>query len=290
MRGKHAATTLQGLKPTKGGCAATTKAGGCATINFRLQTTDRRPVQPQLERSGSPELEEARILQHAMIPVEPLCAHSFEVACRFRPAYRVGGDFAEYYLHPDRRLDIYLGDVVGKGLPAALYAALAAGMLRGFNKRGETPVSLLDRLNKRLLFYALPGRFCASQYAMLDPDTRLLTVGNAGLPLPLQITSTGCRPIGGGGIPPGMFQDAVYEQHSVRLQPGESVVFYTDGVVEAANKARAQFGVKRLMEVCEQRREHSGLELLRFAFEAANEFVGDTPQSDDMTAIILKVF
>jgi phosphoserine phosphatase RsbU/P len=247
-------------------------------------------VQPQLERSGSPELEEARILQQAMIPFEPLCGHSFEVACRFRPAYRVGGDFAEYFLHPDRRLDVYLGDVVGKGLSAALYAALAAGMLRGFNKRGETPVSLLDRLNKRLLFYALPGRFCASQYGMLDPATRMLTVGNAGLPLPLHITSAGCQPIGNGGIPPGMFQDAVYEQHSVRLQPGESVVFYTDGVVDAANKAQTQFGVERLMQVCEQHRELPAMELLRFVFEAATEFAEDTPQYDDMTAIVLKVF
>jgi len=225
-----------------------------------------------------------------MIPVGPLCAHSFEVACRFRPAYRVGGDFAEYFLHPDSRLDVYLGDVVGKGLSAALYAALAAGMLRGFNKRGETPVSLLDRLNKRLLFYALPGRYCASQYSMLDPATRMLTVGNAGLPFPLHITSAGCRPIGSGGIPPGMFPDAVYAQHSVRLQPGESVVFYTDGVVDAVNKAQSQFGVERLMHVCEQRREHSALELLRFVFEAANEFAEDTPQYDDMTAIVLKVF
>jgi phosphoserine phosphatase RsbU/P len=125
---------------------------------------------------------------------------------------------------------------------------------------------------------------------MLDPDTRLLTVGNAGLPFPLQITSSGCRSIGSGGIPPGMFQNAVYEQHSVRLQPGESVLFYTDGLVEAANKARAQFGVERLMQACEQRREHSGLELLRFVFEAVNEFAEHAPPKDDMTAIVLKVF
>jgi phosphoserine phosphatase RsbU/P len=243
-----------------------------------------------LERSQDSDLEEARSLQQAMIPLEPLSAHGFEIACRFRPAHRVGGDFADYFILPDHRLDFYLGDVVGKGLSAALYAALAAGMLRGFNKRGETPGSLLGRLNERLLLYALPGRFCASQYGVLDPATRTLTFGNAGLPFPLHLTPAGCHPIGSGGIPPGMFHDASYEQHSVRLESGESVVFYTDGVIEAADGARTEFGMERLMQVCEQRKEHSALELLWFVFEAANEFAGDAPQHDDMTAMVLKVF
>lgn len=241
------------------------------------------------ERSHEVDLDEAHQLQQAMIPSAPLSAHGFEIACRFRPASQVGGDFADYFILPYRRLDFYLGDVVGKGLPAALYAALAAGMLRGFNKRGETPETLLQRLNDRLLFYALPGRFCALQYGMLEPATQTLTFGNAGLPLPLHITPAGAYPIGNGGLPPGMFHDASYEHHSVRLQPGESALFYTDGITEAADNDRAQFGMERLVEVCQEHRGRSALELLHFVFEAANSFAGDAPQYDDMTAIVLKV-
>ncbi len=244
---------------------------------------------PHSDKPPDADLEEARSLQQAMIPLEPLSAQGFEIACRFRSAYRVGGDFADYFILPDRRLDFYLGDVVGKGVSAALYAALAAGMLRGFNKRGEMPGSLLGRLNERLLLYALPGRFCASQYGVLDLTTRILTFGNAGLPFPLHLTPAGCHSIGSGGIPPGMLHDTSYEQHSVRLEPGESVVFYTDGVVDAADVSRREFGTERLRQVCEQRKEHSARELLRFVFEAANEFAGDAPQYDDMTAMALKI-
>ena len=245
---------------------------------------------PHLQIEQDNELEEAHRLQHAMIPSQPLSARWFEIACRFHPAQRVGGDFADYFMLPDRRLDFYLGDVVGKGLCAALYAALAAGMLRGFNKLGETPQALLGRLNDRLMLYAFPGRFCAMQYGVLEPVTQTLTFGNAGLPLPLHLTPEGCRPIGSGGFPPGMFPDATYEQHSVQLKPGESVLFYTDGVTEAADHTHAQFGVERLVEVCQEHKARSALELLRFVFEAANDFAGDAPQHDDMTAIVLKVF
>jgi phosphoserine phosphatase RsbU/P len=249
-----------------------------------------KSVLSDLEASRDLELEEARKLQQAMIPMEPLSAHPFQIACWFRPAESVGGDFADYFVLPDRRLDFYLGDVVGKGLPAALYAALAIGMLRGLNKQGETPGVLLGRLNQRLLLYALPGRFCASEYGMLDPATRTLTFGNAGLPLPLHITPGGCRLLGGGGFPSGMFHDASYEQHSVRLDPGESVVFYTDGVIEAVDYTQEEFGVARLIEVCEQNKELSAPDLLRSLFEATDQFVGTAPQHDDMTAIALRLF
>ncbi len=246
-------------------------------------------VAAQIETSHDLELEEARRLQLAMIPREPIHAPAFEIACRFHPAERVGGDFADYFVLPGHRLNLYLGDVAGKGLPAALYAALAAGMLRGFNKSGETPRSILERFNQRLLLYAFPGRFCASQYAMLDPDGRILTFGNAGLPLPLHIAREGCRFLGEGGIPSGMFQEADYEQHSVRLEPGDTVMFYTDGVIESTGPECERFGAERLLHVCAQCQDLSAPDLLRAIFDAAGRFGREVPQHDDMTAIALKV-
>ncbi len=242
-----------------------------------------------LEGSHDTEREEARRLQQAMIPREPLTVHPFQIACLCRPALSVGGDFLDYFILPYERLDFYLGDVVGKGLPAALYGALAFGMLRGMNKRGETPQALLGRFNQRLLFYALPGRFCASQYGMFDPATRTLTFSSAGLPLPMHITPRGCHVLGEGGLPSGMFQGASYEPYSVRLEPGESVVFYTDGIVEAAGQAQEEFGVERLMRVCERSKDQSAPDLLHSVFRAADAFMGGVSQHDDMTAVALKM-
>ncbi len=125
-----------------------------------------------LQRIRQHEIEEARRLQLAMIPVDPLRTHAAELVGKIRPVSEVGGDFLDYFQIPDGRIGFYVGDVVGKGLPAALYAALTIGTLRGFNKHMETPCSLLAHLNQRLRVHSLAGRYCAVQYGLFDPATR----------------------------------------------------------------------------------------------------------------------
>lgn len=114
----------------------------------------------------------------------------------------VGGDFLDYFLLSDGMLGIYVCDVVGKGLPAALYAALAAGTLRSIKKTGEEPSAVLELFNKRLLVRPVPVRYCASQYAVFDPRTLELRLGNAGLPLSLHLLKTVARPLEKAAYPP----------------------------------------------------------------------------------------
>lgn len=234
------------------------------------------------------DIEEARSIQQAMLRAEPLRVYPIELACKFRPVEEVGGDFLDYFWMADRRLALYLGDVAGKGLPAALYGALAVGILRGINKGAVAPSSVLEFLNRRLLDRQVPGRYCTVQYAVVDPPSRQICFVNAGLlPRPLHISATGCRQLGEGGLPCSMFRDAHYDQHTVGLAAGDAVLFSTDGLIEAENSEGEEFGIERLIEVCEQNKKESAATMLERAFEAVDKFAAGTRQRDDMTAAIL---
>ena len=235
------------------------------------------------------ELEEARNLQQCLVPNGALRAGSLECVSRFQPVTEVGGDFLDYFFLSDRRLGIYLGDVVGKGLPAAMYAALTVGTLRGIHKTGSPPTTVLSLLNRRLRTRAVPGRYSAVQYAVYDPSTRELWYANAGLPRPIHISVDGCcKEVGEGGLPSGLFDDARYDQWNITLKPGDAVLFATDGLIEAHNPNREEFGVDRLMDICKNNLSGPPDLLLDRLFEALLEFTEGHPPHDDVTAALLK--
>ncbi len=242
-----------------------------------------------IEQIRQHEIEEARLLQRAMLPMEPLRAPPVEIVSQFRPVVEVGGDFLDFFLLSDRTVGLYLGDVVGKGLPAAFYAALAVGTLRGINKTGESPSQVLELFNKRLRLRTMPKRYCAVQYAVFDPATRTLRYANAGVPGPLHISARGCQELQLGGLPAGMFDQASYDLSSMRLDSGDSVLFLTDGLPEALNARGEDFGMDRLVEVCAQNRRESADTLLSRVFAAVEEFLDAHSQQDDMTAALLKL-
>jgi serine phosphatase RsbU (regulator of sigma subunit) len=164
---------------------------------------------------------EARLIQSSLLPTLGLRHESVEIAFRFMPFSDVGGDFADVFGLPDGSVSIYLGDVVGKGLPAAMYGALAMGTLRGIHKTGTDTARVLVQLNERLVQRPIRGRFCSTLYALFDPATRELIFSNAGMPLPILISATGYRHLGEGGLPSGMFPSATYDRHVVLLSPGD---------------------------------------------------------------------
>ncbi len=236
------------------------------------------------------EIEEARSIQQAMTPAEPLRDHPIEVECKFRPVAEVGGDFLDYYWMSDHKLGFFVGDVVGKGLPAALYAALAVGILRGINKGSGSPTGVLEFLNRRLLDRAVPNRYCAVQYGVFDPSSLVLSVANAGLrPRPLHVSAKGCREMGDGGLPCGLFKDVRYPLSTLRLSPGDVVLFSTDGLIEAQNPRGHEFGIERLKKVCAKNNGATPSVLLERVFAAVDKFAAGAPQHDDMTAVALHI-
>jgi sigma-B regulation protein RsbU (phosphoserine phosphatase) len=236
-------------------------------------------------------LEEAFHIQQSMLPGGPLRLPSVEVAYRYRPAYVFSGDFLDYFpIGNSNSLGIYIGDVVGKGMPAALYAALAVGTLCGIHKTGEPPDSVLKFLNRRLGVRNVGGRYCCVQYAVLDRTTLHLRFCNAGLsPRPIHIKKTGSSELGDGGFPCGMFDDVPYDVYSAQLQAGDTVLFSTDGLIEAQDQAFEPFGVNRLLEVCDQNRLATPEILLGQIFRAVDTFTRADFLRDDMTAAALPI-
>jgi phosphoserine phosphatase RsbU/P len=239
-----------------------------------------------IEKLREEELEEARAIQNVMMPGEPLRAGAVRISHEFQPVAAVGGDFLDYFELADGSIGLYLGDVSGKGLPAAMYAALAVGTLRGVHKTGQSPGSVLSTLNRRLLVQGVPRRYSAAQYAVFDPRTAEMRVSGGGMPGPFHLSAEGCRVLEIPGLPPGLFQNAVYDTSTLTLQPGDSVLFCTDGITDAFNMENEAFGVSRLQSVCENGLRIPPRELLRRIFAAVEAFALGRQQHDDMAAAV----
>jgi sigma-B regulation protein RsbU (phosphoserine phosphatase) len=232
---------------------------------------------------------EACLIQKLLLPREPLRAPGFEISYFARSHGEVSGDFLDYFCLTDGRLGIYMGDVVGKGLPAAMYAALAMGTLRSIHKAGERPADVLELFNKRLLVRPVPSRYCATQYAVFDPVNMELHLANAGLPYPIHLSATGCRTLGSSGLPSGLFEAAQYDQATFRLAPGDAVLFATDGLSEARDGHGRQIDMSQLVQLCTVVDYSTADILLQNVFEGIEQFAQGS-QSDDMTAVALKIW
>lgn len=246
-----------------------------------------------LESSDAPnwrrgEIEEARRIQASLLPAGPLRGPAFEIACRFSAFADVSGDFVDYFDLPNGLVGLYIGDVVGKGISAAMYGAMVMGALRGVNKTGVETNAVLETLNQRLLTRPVSGRFCSTIYATLNPSTLELRFSNSGLPLPLHATRNACEPVGSGGLPSGLFHGSRYEVHSVRLHPGDAVLFATDGLHEIRNAKQEDFSWGTLSQVFQEASASSAEEMLDLLFARMKSFSSGAEQQDDITAVVVK--
>lgn len=260
---------------------------------FRLRGSDLMSTLPEVHVGESPDFREldcreAQLLQKSLLPRDYLHTPTFEISFRYRTFIDVGGDFLDYFYLDDRQLGLYLGDVVGKGLTAAMYATLCMGTLRMIHKTGEQPSAVLQAFNRRLRARPVANRFCVTEYAVFNPQTLELRLANAGLPLPLHISANGCRPLGEGGLPSGLFEHAEYEQHGVQLSSGDAVLFATDGLYEAFAPDGQEFGLDRLIELSTAPRYKTADQILDSIFDAVEHFTENSIRDDTM-AMVLKV-
>ena len=254
-------------------------------------TTTALPVELHaIEKRREEELEEARSIQNVMLPDEALRAGSVKISHAFQPVTEVGGDFLDYFQLADGCVGLYLGDVSGKGLPAAMYAALAVGTLRGVHKTGMSPSQVLATLNRRLMIRGTTRRHAAVQYAVFDPRTQIMKIAGGGMPGPFHLSASGCcRALEVQGIPPGLFDPSVaYETLELALAPGDSVLFFTDGLPDAFDSEDESFGLDRLQAVCAAQSERSGTDFLGEVFSAVTRFAGERSQHDDMAAAVFQ--
>ena len=238
------------------------------------------------------DLEIARDIQLAMLPGGHRHAGDATVCGVTRPANTVGGDFFDVIPLPDGRLIVAVGDVSGKGSPAALLMALLLAMLRTLVDEGLETARLIERLNAQVAKHSPASRFITLFYGLYDPRTGELRYVNAGHLPPVirrndgtfeQITGAT-----GSGLALGMFDQATYETNAVMLRPGDLVVMYTDGITEAENPAGRPFDEAGLEQVLGQTWMHDPLEIGRKLVEAVERFADDVRLADDLTALVLK--
>ena len=253
-----------------------------------MATIANASVLAELEAQREQELAEARAIQVGMLPHGPLQTADVSVSYEFQPFHEVGGDFLDFFTLTDGTIGMYLGDVTGKGLPAALYAALAVGTLRGVHKTGTPPDAVLRLVNRRVILRGVRPRYAAVQYGCFDPRTGMLQIASAGMSGPLILSAGGHREMELRGIPPGMFPETDYESETVQLERGDSVIFLSDGFSEAQNSAGEFFGMEGVQKVCEELRGSPPEEILGKMKEAVERFSWGRPQQDDRTAAVLR--
>jgi phosphoserine phosphatase RsbU/P len=238
----------------------------------------------------------AQRVQMALLPTEPpKRLKGVEIAASFAPAREVGGDFHDYLAPESNTLVVAVGDVSGKGVPAALYSAFAAELVRGrtFRRRylpeRSTPASVLASINTILHQRQLEEYYCTLCYTIFDLKRRTMTMANSGLPYPVKCSAEGCGQIELPGVPLGSFAGSTYDEMTFALQAGEVYVFCTDGVFEAMNSRSQEFTAARLVDVVKGARDLPAAKIVAAIFQAVAEWRGDTPPNDDMTAVAVKI-
>ncbi len=242
------------------------------------------------------ELRFARRVQLALLPTEPpKTVRDADVAGRFESAYELGGDIHDFLAPEPKALVVAVGDVSGKGAPAALYGAFAAELVRSRTMRRRfTPdrfsvSGVLQAMNTTLHERQLEEYYCTLCYAFFDFSRRIVTLSNSGLPYPIHCSSTSCGQIELPGVPLGSFPGVSYDEVSIELKRGDVFVFCTDGIFEARNEAGTEFGASRLADVVSRTYGQSAREIVDAIFEETASFRGAEPQGDDMTAVAVKI-
>lgn len=242
------------------------------------------------------ELRFAKRVQMALLPQElPKRLRGVDVAWHFDPARELGGDLCDFLSPEPNTLVVAVGDVSGKGVPAALYGAAIGEMVRGrtFRRRLEkersTPAAVLAGMNRILHERNLEEYYCTLCYAMFEFKKHIVTFANSGLPYPVRCTNGKATPIDMPGVPLGSFGSSAYDEVQVPLAPGDVFVFFSDGISEAFDEAGQEFGMPRLLEVVERTHEKPAKEIVGELFGAVQAFCGDAEQSDDRTVVVVKI-
>jgi len=253
-----------------------------------LEATRQRLEQERIERERiEQELQLARSIQQASLPKEVPSLQGWQISPYYHPAREVGGDFYDFHLLSEDRLGVVVGDATGKGVPAALVMASARSMLRALAQASNSPGEVLRRVNDALVTDIPPNMFVTCFYAILEPESGTLSYANAGHDVPYLWRGGDADELRARGMPLGLMPGMSYEQKEIELDCGQSVFFYSDGLVEAHDPKGQMFGFPRLMALVAEQGEEGSLGDL--CLEELYSFVGESwEQEDDITLLTLK--
>ncbi len=241
------------------------------------------------ERRLERDLSLARELQMRLLPqARPKLAH-LDVAAKFVPARAIGGDLYDFIPYSMSRLGLVIGDVSGKGAPAAIYAALVSGILRSHAPIEPGPSEMLSAVNLSLAERRIEAQFVSLIYAVWDDEHRMLTVSNSGLPRPIYVHGGKNEVIEATGLPLGLFDEADYDEFEFRMKPGEMFVFFSDGILDARNRNGELFGRGRVEKIVLECAGKSADCVVDSLFQAVAEHSAGMETFDDQTVVAIRV-
>jgi sigma-B regulation protein RsbU (phosphoserine phosphatase) len=241
------------------------------------------------------ELRFAKRVQAALLPTQlPKRVKGVDLSASFAAARELGGDFHDFLLPESRALVVAVGDVSGKGVPAALYSAFAGELVRGRTGRRRhlyerSPANVLTSINTILRERQIEEYYCTLCYAVFDLKHHTVTLANSGLPYPVLCSGDTCRQIEMPGVPLGSFFGVNYDELTIPTHAGDCVVFCTDGVFEAMNSRGEEFGAGRLMDVVHESRQRPSSEIVRAISAAVETHRAGFPPNDDMTIVVVRL-
>jgi phosphoserine phosphatase RsbU/P len=255
-----------------------------AIENARLYQAVKRQEQ-QLER----DIAMAREVQLRLLPNTPPVHKHAEFAVSFLPARTIGGDLYDFLEYTPDQTAIVLGDVSGKAAPAALFAALVSGIMRSAAQQKLAPAAMLAALNDALQERRLDSQYVVMLFAVWNDENRTLQVANSGAVQPIFCRSGESVTVKAEGFPLGMFPSATYEEFNVATQPGDAVVFVSDGILDAENEKGEMYGEERLATLLCGSRDLPAQHIAAAILSDVTQFQGAQDRFDDETIIVLRV-
>ncbi len=231
----------------------------------------------------------ARELQFALLPPVVPKPSNLEIAAKFVPARAIGGDLYDFVSYAFSRTAIIVGDVSGKGAPAAIYAALVSGILRSHAPIEPAPAEMLSAVNFSLGERRIEGQFVSLIYAVWEDVNRTLRISNSGLPRPIYSHDGRTEIIEATGIPLGLFEETDYDELTFNAKPGDMFVFFSDGILDATNRDGELFGRERLEEIVAQNSNASPEALVKIIFKVVAEHASGVEAFDDQTVVVIRV-
>ncbi|MCS7042082.1 MAG: SpoIIE family protein phosphatase [Bryobacteraceae bacterium] len=255
-----------------------------AIENARLAEVEER------ERRVSLEMEQAAAIQRALLPPAPPCVPGLDIAAFSQSCHQAGGDYYDFFGLPGGRLAVLVGDIAGKGMPAALLMAGLQAHVQVLMEAAEEPSRLVERLNRVTAAHCPGNRFVTLFYAEIDPASGALEYVNAGHNPPLLLHRNGTvERLATGGLLLGVFRDAAYEAGHAWLAEGETLVLYSDGVTEAVRRGDGEeFGEARLAGVLAEAADATAGQMVERVRDGVAGFAGGVSTADDFTLLILR--
>ncbi len=255
-----------------------------AIENARLYQAVRRQER-QLER----DIAMAREVQLRLLPTDAPSHPHAEMAVRFLPARTIGGDLYDFLEYGPNRTATVLGDVSGKAAPAALFAALVSGIMRAAAAQQPGPAQMLTLLNDALQERKLESQYVTMLFALWNDENQTLQVANSGAVQPVFCRAGQSVTVKAEGFPLGMFPNVTYEELSVATQPGDAIVFVSDGILDAENEQEEMYGQDRLAGLLCASRDLPALDIADAILADVARFQGSKDRFDDETIIVLRV-